>query len=519
MNLALLALDLRNRELLVFEEDINRVETKEHLGRILARNLGVVEDSLATRVHLDELRQVIHDAVDNNPEVIGFVVLRDLVAADALELLLDRHVRLRNVKGAETCFYCQRRVWGTTGYVQRITNSAVAFSPPVIGLASIRQCICRTHTWLPRKMMQLHTTLCAQTRVTVVDPLAGRPEPAVVPRAPPSGVWVRRSTRKSRSEPPPAKRTRADPYCDAELLRQVVEAVVAFRRERGHDQPWWTRRIESMHVQRCDVDVAAATRDPQAPRCAASGALETLGNRLVVNDSGAQTQVRWRNAHIHVPPRCAFLVADLLSGCRPAAWVQVDELFSAIGAPDVVVLDPPWPNRSAQRAVSAYAPCADIYDMWRVRPVLEAVLRSETLVAVWVTNHPKVQDFVRHKFLPGFGLYVHAEWAWLKVVADGPDAGEPVLPHDTPWHRKPYEVVVLASRKKTRRIAPHVIVCPPVGHSAKPNLGSLLLEAASIPPSAGAVVLELFSRCAASPRAGAWHVGMGDEACKLNVTV
>lgn len=370
--------------------------------------------------------------------------------------------------------------------------------------------------------MQLHTTLCAQTRVTVVDPLAGRPEPAVVPRAPPTGVWVRRSARQGRSEPPPAKRARADPYCDAEFLRQVVEAVAAFRRERAHEQPWWTRRIASMRVQGRDlrVDVAAATREPEAPRCAASGSLETLGNRLVVNDSGAQTQVRWRGARINVPPRCAFVVTDLLSGGRPAAWAQVDELLGAIGAPDVVVLDPPWPNRSAQRAAaSAYAPCADIYDMWRVRPVLDAVLRSDTLVAVWVTNHPKVQDFVRRKFLPGFGLHVHAEWAWLKVVADGPEAGAPVLPLDTPWHRKPYEMVVLASRRSARRIAPHVVVCPPVGHSAKPNLGGLLLEAAGIPAGAGAVVLELFSRCAAAPRAGAWHVGMGDEACILNVTV
>lgn len=100
MDLALLALDLRNRELLVLEEDIDRVETEEHLGRVLTRDLRVEEDSLATGVHLDELRQVVHDAVDDDPEVVGLVVLRDLVAADALELLLDRHVthRLRKVK-------------------------------------------------------------------------------------------------------------------------------------------------------------------------------------------------------------------------------------------------------------------------------------------------------------------------------------------------------------------------------------------------------------------------------------
>lgn len=112
MNLALLALDLRNRELLVLEEDIDRVETEEDLRRVLTRDLGVEEDSLATWVYLDELRQVVHDAVDNDPEVVGLIVLRDLVAADALELLLDRHVRLRKGKGAESCFFIARGVCG-----------------------------------------------------------------------------------------------------------------------------------------------------------------------------------------------------------------------------------------------------------------------------------------------------------------------------------------------------------------------------------------------------------------------
>ncbi|WFD33824.1 hypothetical protein MCUN1_000644 [Malassezia cuniculi] len=79
-------------------------------------------------------------------------------------------------------------------------------------------------------------------------------------------------------------------------------------------------------------------------------------------------------------------------------------------------MDPPWPNKSVERASGTYATVTDIYDMWRLRPVLETLVHDDVLVAVWVTNHPKVQDFCKNKFLPGFGLHVIAEWAWLKVA-------------------------------------------------------------------------------------------------------
>ena len=349
--------------------------------------------------------------------------------------------------------------------------------------------------------------------MTVVDPLAGRPAPAVVPHAPPSRVWACAS-RYRRQE----KRARAsERYGNPTLLSEVCAAVAAYRDGRHH---WWTRHSHSMHVGLTASDVVAETENPPAPACSAGASVDTLGNRLVSNDGREQAELEWTRrggkvAVITLPPRSAFVVTDLLSR-MPPAWSQVEDLLACIGAPDVVLLDPPWPNRSVQRARNSYVTCTDIYDMWRLRPLLESVLHDEALVAVWVTNHPKVHDFVKNKFLRGFGLHVRAEWAWLKTVADGDDAGKPLLPLDTPWHRKPYEILVIASRCPVPVEQFHVLVCPPLGHSSKPNVSGLLLDAAGV--RAGGVVLELFSRCAVSPRADAWHISVGNEACKYNVT-
>ena len=66
-----------------------------------------------------------------------------------------------------------------------------------------------------------------------------------------------------------------------------------------------------------------------------------------------------------------------------------------MGGADLVLLDPPWPNQSAQRAWRGqsqfkYRTMLDLYDMWRLRPAMESLIRPHTLVAVWVTNHVRI---------------------------------------------------------------------------------------------------------------------------------
>jgi hypothetical protein len=40
---------------------------------------------------------------------------------------------------------------------------------------------------------------------------------------------------------------------------------------------------------------------------------------------------------------------------------------------------------------------------------------SSSLVALWVTNRPRMHRFVREQLLPAWGLQQVATWLWLKV--------------------------------------------------------------------------------------------------------
>lgn len=109
---------------------------------------------------------------------------------------------------------------------------------------------------------------------------------------------------------------------------------------------------------------------------------------------------------------------------------------------------PPWPNSSATRA-TAYD-TFDAYDLWKLD--LPALLGdTTTLVAVWVTNNPKVRSLrlrgtpvhanatqfrtlLTEKLFPAWGLSGVAEWYWIKTTS----LGEPVWSLDS-THRRCYE--------------------------------------------------------------------------------
>ncbi|KAL2200550.1 MT-A70-domain-containing protein [Corynascus similis CBS 632.67] len=167
---------------------------------------------------------------------------------------------------------------------------------------------------------------------------------------------------------------------------------------------------------------------------------------------------------------------------------------------DLIVLDPPWPNRSAKRKrkrAGAYHPVADLAS---VRTLLRHVpvasrLAPDGLVAVWVTNAARFADLLlgsgngRGGGGNGGGVFAEwdvelvGEWTWLKVTA----GGEPVVPVDSAW-RKPWERLLIGRKRgpataaagdgKVRigAVERKVIVAVPDVHSRKPNLRGLFEE-------------------------------------------
>lgn len=175
---------------------------------------------------------------------------------------------------------------------------------------------------------------------------------------------------------------------------------------------------------------------------------------------------------------------------------------------DLIVLDPPWPNRSARRKKGSYQ-VADSLEA--VRETLSlipiaALLAPDGLVAVWITNKASVAQLLTgpRGLLVEWGLELIDEWTWLKVTT----SGEPIVDINSTW-RKPYERILIGRRlggERTPSCRGKVMVSVPDLHSRKPNLRGLFEDV--LPP--GYRGLEIFARNLTS---GWWS--WGDEVLKF----
>ena len=190
---------------------------------------------------------------------------------------------------------------------------------------------------------------------------------------------------------------------------------------------------------------------------------------------------------------------------------------------ELVVLDPPWPSRSARRkrGPGGYGTARDmdgVRDLLRGIPV-GARLAPSGLVAVWVTNKAAVADLLlgssavsssngrdgegrrrEEGLFAEWGLEPVAEWIWLKITA----TGEPVVGLEAQW-RKPWERLLIARKKEQKeettsvapavapaaataatepnpaqraqpRVQTKVLLAVPDVHSRKPNLRRLFAD-------------------------------------------
>lgn len=215
-------------------------------------------------------------------------------------------------------------------------------------------------------------------------------------------------------------------------------------------------------------------------------------------------------------PRVLQPQAPLLSALLPEKAEPLHGSIEALcdsfhmSAPlfNLVVLDPPWPNRSARRKTDKYATVRNLDDMRSLllHVPLASHLAPDGLVAVWITNKPSIQAFLTSPtgLFAAWGLEVVTEWTWLKVAA----SGEPLYDVDSAW-RKPWEKLVIAKRigsKKPDALNSKVIVAVPDVHSRKPNLRGLFQHILD----EGFLGLEIFAR---NLTAGWWS--WGDEVLRF----
>uniref|UniRef100_A0A8D0FUE4 Methyltransferase like 4 n=1 Tax=Strix occidentalis caurina TaxID=311401 RepID=A0A8D0FUE4_STROC len=186
-----------------------------------------------------------------------------------------------------------------------------------------------------------------------------------------------------------------------------------------------------------------------------------------------------------VPPKSSFLLSDI-SCLQP--------LLNYKKKYDVIVIDPPWENKSVKRS-NRYSHLSS----WQIKQIpVPALAAPNCLVVTWVTNRQKHIRFVKDELYPHWSVKTLAEWHWVKITR----AGEFVLPLDS-LHKKPYEVLVLGrvqgdvkeALRKPEDVLPipdhKLIVSMPCSlHSHKPPLTAVLAE--FIKPDVEC--LELFAR-------------------------
>ncbi|KAI1658536.1 MT-A70-domain-containing protein [Daldinia decipiens] len=171
-----------------------------------------------------------------------------------------------------------------------------------------------------------------------------------------------------------------------------------------------------------------------------------------------------------IPDQSHYLLGTIESERR--AFVADAPMF------DLMVLDPPWPSRSVKRKQNRYTIA---YDIQEVRHLLTQIpvashLKTDGLVAVWVTNKAAVSDLLTSPrgIFSEWGLELVGEWTWLKITS----SGDPVIDLEAQW-RKPWERLLLGRKRSSMLKAPipsRVILGVPDIHSRKPNLKLLFRD-------------------------------------------
>lgn len=200
-----------------------------------------------------------------------------------------------------------------------------------------------------------------------------------------------------------------------------------------------------------------------------------------------------------VPPHATFFLSDSThSDMFRASFRQLTDDYVLPRHFDLVLLDPPWPNRSAKRK-HAYEQAGGMRHMKKMLlgMDIDSYLEHNALVGVWITN----KEAMRTQVLGPGGLFetwnvgLVEEWIWIKVTT----AGEPMFDIDSAL-RKPYEVLLLGraapnawtTMAHARDTKKKIIAAVPDVHSRKPCLKELLEP--YMPDAREYSALEIFSR-------------------------
>ncbi|RPB04215.1 MT-A70-domain-containing protein [Choiromyces venosus 120613-1] len=143
--------------------------------------------------------------------------------------------------------------------------------------------------------------------------------------------------------------------------------------------------------------------------------------------------------HFHVPPNSSFLLSDFRTSI--SAFTAISTRLRRF---HLVLLDPPWPNKSATRNKTYTTMRRFDIQQLQCIPLSQALIPADPasgikggLVGIWITNKPKFRAFVLEKMFPQWGIEFVGEWVWVKITS----SGEPIFDMGSRM-RRPYEVLM-----------------------------------------------------------------------------
>ncbi|KAL8870716.1 MAG: hypothetical protein Q9174_003298 [Haloplaca sp. 1 TL-2023] len=233
---------------------------------------------------------------------------------------------------------------------------------------------------------------------------------------------------------------------------------------------------------------------------------------LHVADSGAQYTV---------PPLSTFLLSKV--GHQEATYFSeaASKIFpepstsAAPGQFDLIILDPPWENRSVRRS-RKYQTRRNVKEdpLSVLQSMLGKHIAPGALVACWITNKANVRATALETFQM-WGVSLIEEWVWLKTTVHG----EPICVLDGIM-RRPYETLLVGKSvdaavedfqvpDSVNEVKRRVIVGVPDLHSRKPCLKALFEP--MMQDASNYRALEIFARHLTAE----WW-SWGDEVLKYN---
>ncbi|XP_019864262.1 PREDICTED: methyltransferase-like protein 4 isoform X2 [Amphimedon queenslandica] len=155
--------------------------------------------------------------------------------------------------------------------------------------------------------------------------------------------------------------------------------------------------------------------------------------KIIMNKATHEICANICGHNVSIPPSSSFLLSDI-------SKIQLLKRFSRYADANgynIIVLDPPWENRSAIRGGKyKWLDKEDISQL----PIPELIAPGG-LVALWVTNKRQLVQWTVQELLPKWGLEYIGEWLWIKVTTEG----DFVFDVDS-VHKKPYESLIIGKR-------------------------------------------------------------------------